>query len=667
MDDRIQGGFPFLRPRGADQEATGPAPIVTLPDSSGLVHAHGIVIGASSKLPDAVIVSISDSCEALWGLRPEEILGRPVVDFIRWAKQRRVTPGVERLGPIRGTDFQGAEWFVTMSFRFGQPMVHLEPMTADADVDATLWLATSIERIEYIDQIDVLWEEGCENIRDLIGFDRTMAVRIHGDGHGEVIAESLGGELASCRDMRFPPTTAPDVEHVQFMSVRSVGAHDVSEVPSLVVPRVDPDGMPWDLALSPLRRPVAARFEITRSLGAAASFILHVAGLDGTSYAIVSHSKAPRAVTPLVRSATELYARSLHARVDALQRSIDARRRAELAELQRRIVDHVDTNDIATSLTESRNGAPDMLELVAADAAIISIGDDGRVLGTLDEREFTAIDDTVRVWLETLSRHGALMTDHARQLHPKLAIAAPNVAGLLAASIGSQGDYLCWVRRPVERTVQWFGGIDPVAPDGSAAPVVEQITDRSEEWTLRDRLSAESLAREMEDTMLRRAQVELAQLALVDALTGLPNRRLVLDRVEKAIGRAERGHHFTLLFLDLNDFKAINDRYGHQVGDEVLVETARRLESAIREGDTVARLAGDEFVILCEDTRPGEEPVVAARIRERFAEPFVVNQREFEVKVAVGVADLELGLDAPSLLDRADRAMYSAKSAMKRA
>src|SRR5690606_24882745 len=126
----------------------------------------------------------------------------------------------------------------------------------------------------------------------------------------------------------------------------------------------------------------------------------------------------------------------------------------------------------------------------------------------------------------------------------------------------------------------------------------------------------------LEDTLLRRAQAELAQLALVDVLTGLPNRRLLLDRLEKAIGRASRGHHFALLFLDLNDFKAVNDRFDHQMGDEVLIETARRLQDSMRDGDTVARLAGDEFVVLCEDTRLGEEAVVADRIREAFTRPF---------------------------------------------
>lgn len=652
--DAFSSGFGRPAPRRGSPSA--------VTDSSGLVHSSGIVIGSESRHVTAAIASISDSCETHWGLRPEQLIGRTVRDFISWAPLPRIRPEEERLGPFLGTDFNGRDWFVTLTYRFRQPMVHLEPVPdlPGRGIDTALWLATSTERLDYLHDPMELWQEGADNIRSILDFDRTLVVQFNADRHGEIITESLPGEGRSLLGLRFPPA-ASSAERLITTPVRSFSVDE--SMPCLVVPRSDPRGQPWDLTLSPLRHVGAGHRAVTKTLGAKSSLVLNLAGVDGVAYAIGSHSAEPRRLDALTRSAVEVYARTLHERAEALVRARDAARRTEKLALQQRIVERLDTRDIATSLADAPADSHDMLELVTADAAILQVGGQRRVVGTLEAGEVAAIDHTVRVWLATLSRHGALMTDGVRSMHPKLSASAPDVAGLLAASVGAQGDYLCWVRRPSPTTVTWFDS-DP--DKGTFATRVEEITDRSEPWTQRDQLAAESLAREIEETLLRRAQADLAQLALVDALTGLPNRRLLLDRLDKAIGRAARGHHFALLFLDLNDFKAVNDTLGHQAGDEVLIETARRLEEAVRDGDTVARLAGDEFVVLCEDTRQGEEVVVADRIRAGFAEPFIVSGREVNVGVAIGVGHLELGVDAPSLLDRADRAMYEAKSEMKR-
>ena len=131
------------QPSGSDiQRVMAPGPGVgdstTVTDASGLVRPAGITIGASSKGHDATVASISDSCEKFWGLRPEEVLDRPVLDFITWPRARRVRRAVERIGPLRGRDFRGDEWFVTLTYRFNQPMVHLEPVPADLPDDTTL-------------------------------------------------------------------------------------------------------------------------------------------------------------------------------------------------------------------------------------------------------------------------------------------------------------------------------------------------------------------------------------------------------------------------------------------------------------------------------------------------------------------------------------------------
>ena len=153
--------------------------------------------------------------------------------------------------------------------------------------------------------------------------------------------------------------------------------------------------------------------------------------------------------------------------------------------------------------------------------------------------------------------------------------------------------------------------------------------------------------------------------ALHDALTGLPNRVLLLERLDHAVLRARRsGKMAAVLFLDLDRFKLVNDLYGHSVGDALLIAVAQRLTAALRSGDTLARMAGDEFVILCEDLNEAAEvDVIAARICAAVAAaPFVLPGAEAQVTASVGIAFSGRGDQlSEQLLQDADAAMYQAK------
>jgi len=161
----------------------------------------------------------------------------------------------------------------------------------------------------------------------------------------------------------------------------------------------------------------------------------------------------------------------------------------------------------------------------------------------------------------------------------------------------------------------------------------------------------------------RRAETELTHRATHDGLTGLPNRMLLEDRLQQACARLRRETDaVAVLFIDLNGFKSVNDRYGHTVGDQVLVEVATRLRLSVRQVDTVARLGGDEFVIFCEGLPEGEVDVVVGRLHDAMAEPFAVGQHTVAVGASIGVEitrDQTVTFD--ELLARADQAMYRQK------
>ena len=169
-------------------------------------------------------------------------------------------------------------------------------------------------------------------------------------------------------------------------------------------------------------------------------------------------------------------------------------------------------------------------------------------------------------------------------------------------------------------------------------------------------------------TEARLLAARVTHQATHDALTGVPNRVLLEDRLRLAIARARRyGTRLTVLFVDLDRFKTVNDGFGHNVGDMLLVQVAERLRPRLREEDTLARLGGDEFVVVAENVEPlSAVDRLAAKLRDAFAEPFVLEQEEIYVSATVGTAVFpQDGEDVASLLKSADQAMYRAKQVVR--
>jgi diguanylate cyclase (GGDEF)-like protein/PAS domain S-box-containing protein len=194
----------------------------------------------------------------------------------------------------------------------------------------------------------------------------------------------------------------------------------------------------------------------------------------------------------------------------------------------------------------------------------------------------------------------------------------------------------------------------------TAEPVLDEsgkvIEVRSIDIDITDRKRAEEEVRAVQDELVRRANY--------DELTGLPNRTLLIDRLSQALIRAQRQKDSVgLMFIDLDRFKHINDTYGHDVGDRLLKDAAQRLRSCVREGDTVARLAGDEFVIVLSSiSNQNDAALVAGKIIASFGVPFQIGSIAESVSASVGVSVYpEHGEDLHSLLRNADAAMYAAK------
>ncbi len=162
---------------------------------------------------------------------------------------------------------------------------------------------------------------------------------------------------------------------------------------------------------------------------------------------------------------------------------------------------------------------------------------------------------------------------------------------------------------------------------------------------------------------LQRSAMDNARMALLDALTGLPNRRMLLDRLERAVDAAHAGGPgVAILLLDIDRFKEINDTLGHDRGDNLLTQVSGRLQAAFRGRDLVARLGGDEFAVLLAVDTVRDAELLAHRARAVFAEPFALDELTVHVATSIGVAVLpDHADDARSLMRKADIAMYTAK------
>ena len=163
---------------------------------------------------------------------------------------------------------------------------------------------------------------------------------------------------------------------------------------------------------------------------------------------------------------------------------------------------------------------------------------------------------------------------------------------------------------------------------------------------------------------LSNANQHLQFLATHDNLTGLPNRFLFFDRLDQAIRKSRRQkHRFALLFIDLDDFKNVNDSYGHVTGDEVLQKAAECLELTVRDSDTVARLAGDEFTVILDNIQSNDNvEAIVQKITQAVSQPIETEQAKIVITVSIGISLYpDHGEDAETLLRKADAAMYRIK------
>lgn len=333
-----------------------------------------------------------------------------------------------------------------------------------------------------------------------------------------------------------------------------------------------------------------------------------------------------------------------------------AERAAELLQARTTLVEQFNsTGSLARALL---HGPVTVLDLVPARAAALHLEGVTSTIG--DAPEVARIEQVVE-HLRTERRRLPIASASLATEHPKLAELLPAVAGLLIVPIDGARGCLAWFRPEVE-AVERHDDRSGSSRSPSTFPSARSrgVSGRAAPWEGLDEAAAQ-FGRDLDGAILRNLHSDLAHFGFHDALTGLSNRRLLMERIEHALAGPTRGAGIALLLIDINSFTAINGSLGHDRGDEVLMQAAERLRSVTRDSDTVARLDGDEFVILAGGADRFAASRIATRVLTALERPFTLAGRPLRVTASIGGTEAEAEDTAAGMLRRARTAVDWAK------
>ncbi len=604
----------------------------------GRIQSHGILFAVSMATSTIEVVSEN---AAAWLGRTVSDLGSPSLEWC-------VTSGVHA-DPVR-VEVDGRAYDAIVSEVGNRIVVELE-FSAGDPAFATTSVMGAIQRLSLAQSAEELHQGAAEEIRRITGFDRVMVYRFFEDGHGEVAGEAADPSMESYLGLHFPASDIPLQARSLYITKLSRAIGGTTDA-GLALLASDPGGDPLDLSTSELRAVSPHHLEFMRNMGqeSTVSFsLVHDGRLIGM---ITCAHRTSRRLPVLLRRALEVLSSQLTLQITAIESITRLRRELDARERRANLIARAST--AADPIAALLAGETTVLDLVPADGVILLVDGISKSAGVTPDEERSMILDAVGI--------EPYATDTLPTTNPGLAALMPGIAGLLVAPIGTRGVAI-FFRREVTQVINWLGDQSetnrdsPLSPRRSFSAWSQSVSGTALPWEhLVD--EARTFGAEFCETLERREDAHLATLALIDPLTGLHNRRSLLERLERAVAEGRNG---SLLFLDLDHFKAINDRFGHESGDLVLRTVADRLRSISRDADTVARLGGDEFVALCIDVSPDEQMALADRIVREVGQPISIADRSMAVTVSCGVVPLDSRPTPTALLDAADRAMYRAK------
>jgi chemotaxis family two-component system sensor kinase Cph1 len=612
----------------------------------GSIQPHGVLLGFNRESRRVVVVS--ENAAGFLGISPAEILGQTAEELIGEAAIPGLVLAAEGANP-RDLEIDGRLYDAIVHRDGPMSFVELEPQQPDfSERDAASATYAAADRLAKLSSRTELLALITREFSALTGFDRVMVYHFHDDGHGEVVGETRAEGLEPYLGLHFPASDIPVQARALYLTKTSRAIVSTVNAP---VPLLSSTGEDVDLTHAELRAVSPFHLQFMRNMGQASTVsfsLIHGGQLIGM---ITCASSTERRLPFLVRRNLEVLANQVALQLGAAADIAQLKRRARAQELRMNLLGKiVASDDIAGALLD---GDFTLTDVIAADAVAV------RLSGETSRTESAPDLDALRV-LESepgLGTHtSALPVDR-----PDLGAAFPGFAGLLVVKLGETGDYLAFFRREVIQTIDWLGDLtdqnraETLSPRLSFSAWRQSVFGMSLPWG--EAVTAASvIAADVSSALARREESRLATLAMLDPLTGLANRRSLTEHLDR---RAGSSGEVALLFIDLDNFKAVNDTYGHEAGDAVIIETGRRLVEHTRSDDRVVRLGGDEFVVMCENSSRAEAEKLALRITEAARQP--IGDQGYAVTASIGIVTMASNSATSEMLEQADAAMYRAK------
>ncbi len=498
-----------------------------------------------------------------------------------------------------------------------------------------------------------------------IEYDRVMLYKFLPDWHGEVIAENNKPRVEGFMGLRFPEGDIPaNARRIFTLNLQRLIA-DVNE-PQIAIELVNTENK-IDLTWSQLRAVHPVHLRYLNNMGVQASFTLSIV-CEGKLWGMIAcHHLSPKLLSIHQRQHCEELVRicALHMN-SVIASNIE----------QQRYGYRVTLSQIRGAINSQKKGfnainicIAELKKLFNADGIWHHFEGKDLFSGNVPDKPSLSL---LKNWVDGLDHNKVSTTDNIPSdlsVHPSL---VRFCSGLLHIPLNNN-DFILLMRQEQVETVNWAGkphslktedeSVLALTPRASFQQWTEHLKGKSLPWNVLEIESADLLRSELIDYI---EQSEIEAMALKDPLTGLANRMLFERELERSLQKSiEADHMFAVYMIDLDNFKPVNDTFGHAAGDEVLIQVSQRMSSLLREEDTVARLGGDEFAVLLSNV---QDQITINEIAERLLDEikrpidFATHKISIGASIGVSICPLDAATQA-ELMEDADVALYEVKKA----
>jgi diguanylate cyclase (GGDEF)-like protein len=641
----------------------------------GFIQPHGVLLALNPTT--FIIEQASENSAGLLARTPQDLIGKSPAVFLgdRQFEQLALALSAPSFETGVGNVLVGPgnEPMECVYSRYRDSLL-IEFQPTDTvhsidNLDVSLRLQAPMSRMERTSSIDDLAVVAVKEIRAISGFDRVMVYRFDHDWHGQVVAESVSDRVpVAYLGMHFPASDIPAQARELYLLNTLRLIPDTDYVPVPIVPaRSHPT---LDLSRSDLRSVSPIHIEYLHNIGVRATLTISVI-VHGQLWGLVAcHHDSPRRLTHVVRATCNFFAQILALKLTA---RVDQTALSERLNATEQIAKFVADMDSTQSLWEAlRLNWVGLIAIFAADAVLVRDSEGSATYGTSVSAEDLR---TAIARLQDTAADGIASTSSLCALDDKTRAFAAEVSGALYVGLSTTTDRcITFLRREQSASMTWAGapnqpavataGKPFLSPRSSFAAWEEVTHGESIRWSGSDLAAAAILRDQLKNWQKAHEQVHL--LAHYDALTELPNRRLLDEILRRSLKTAEAENgRVGMLFIDVDRFKRFNDRLGHAAGDRVLRHVGRRITRAVREGDIVGRIGGDEFVVIM-PTLPDRVAAegIAQRLLDEVSQPVPgFEGPDLRVTLSIGISVFpDDGGTSDELFNTADTAMYRAKA-----